>query len=77
MSLAQWAVFHQRVGDLPTHFREVFDLLWYDGLPQPEAAILLEVSLKILKRRWREARLLLGERLNAQGSPDDSNNATH
>ena len=35
--------------------REVFDLLWYEGLTQPEAATVLGVSLKTVNR-WVNGR---------------------
>jgi DNA-directed RNA polymerase specialized sigma24 family protein len=33
----------------------VFDMLWYQGLTQAEAAALLQVSERTLQRRWRAA----------------------
>jgi RNA polymerase sigma-70 factor (ECF subfamily) len=41
----------------------VVQLLWYEGLRQPEAAVVLGISLATLKRRWQVARLRLGELL--------------
>src|SRR5438876_7927426 len=35
--LAVWSEFHQRVDSLPDEEREVVDLLWYQGLTQPNA----------------------------------------
>lgn len=65
--LALWTEFHQQVESLIPDEREVFDLLWYQGLTQPEAAELLGVPLRTLKYRWRSARLhltgLLGGRM--------------
>ena len=43
-NLVAWTAFHDQVEDLPEEEREVFDLLWYLGLPQAEAAQLLGVS---------------------------------
>lgn len=40
---------------------EVFSLLWYEGLSQEEAAALLGVSLRTVKRRWQSARLKIAE----------------
>jgi RNA polymerase sigma-70 factor (ECF subfamily) len=57
--LAEWQEFHARVEDLPDEDREVFDLLWYHGLTQEEAATVLQVSVRTIKRRWRSARLRL------------------
>jgi RNA polymerase sigma-70 factor (ECF subfamily) len=58
-TLCDWTVFHEHVGRLSEGHREIFDLLWYKGLPQPEAAEILGVSLATLKRRWQAARLAL------------------
>ncbi len=62
-SLAEWSEFHEAVERLPEEEREAFDLLWYQGLSQPEAAELLGVSPRTIKRRWRSARLLLHDAL--------------
>jgi RNA polymerase sigma factor (sigma-70 family) len=52
--LASWGEFHERASALPEEEREVFDLLWYQGLTQAEAAELLGVSTRTVMRRWRE-----------------------
>lgn len=57
--IAQWRDFHQRVEQLPDDEREVFDLLWYHELSQEEAATVLNVSVRTVRRRWRSARLQL------------------
>jgi RNA polymerase sigma-70 factor (ECF subfamily) len=64
--LAQWTDFHRQVDELPAPLREVFDLLYYQDLPQAEAAALLEVSEPTLRRRWLEARLLLQEKMKSE-----------
>jgi RNA polymerase sigma factor (sigma-70 family) len=61
--LAGWTELHSRVEQLPDEEREVFDLLWYQELPQAEAATLLGVSERTIKRRWASARLKLYEAL--------------
>lgn len=58
-SIAAWTEFHESVDQLPEAEREVFSLLWYDGLTQADAARVLGISLATLKRRWVSARLLL------------------
>ncbi len=55
--LAQWTQFHQQIGALPAEEREIFDLLWYHGVSQSEAALLLNLSERTLQRRWQSARL--------------------
>ena len=58
-NLAAWTEFHEAVGALPEEEREVVSLLWYQDLPQQEAAELLGVDKSTIKRRWRAARLKL------------------
>lgn len=57
---AAWAEFHEAAGRLNEQERAVFDLLWYHGLSQPEAADVLGIPLRTLQRLWRAARLTLG-----------------
>ena len=59
--LSEWTEFHQQVAILPDRPREIFDLLWYQGMSQAEAAKLLGVDVRTVKSRWQDARL----RLNA------------
>lgn len=54
-SLAQWTELHQLIDRLPAEERAVVDLLFYQGLPQAEAAQVLNVSLRTVQRRWHEA----------------------
>ena len=58
-NLAAWGEFHAQVDALPDEEREVFDLLWYQEVSQAEAASLLGVSERTIKRRWASARLRL------------------
>ena len=58
-NLEDWTRFHEVVENLPNDEREVFSLLWYEGLTQPEASSVLGVSLRTVKRRWQEARLAI------------------
>jgi len=64
--LAAWTEFHRQAEELPEEEREIFDLLWYQGLTQAEAATLLNISERTVKRRWQSARLLLHDRLGGQ-----------
>jgi RNA polymerase sigma factor (sigma-70 family) len=57
--LASWREFHEQVAQLPDEEREMFDLLWYQGLGQAEAAKLLGISERTVQRRWQTARLRL------------------
>ncbi len=62
--LAAWTEFHQRVEALPEEDRAVFDLLWYQELTQAEAAAVLDISERTLRRRWRLARVKVYAALN-------------
>lgn len=64
--LAAWTAFHAQVEHLPAEEKEVFDLLWYQELSQAEAAELLKVSERTIKRRWAAARLRLHEILGGE-----------
>ena len=64
--LLEWGELHQRIEALPPHERELFDLLFYQGLPQADAATLLGISLRSVKRGWQRARLLLREALRGE-----------
>jgi RNA polymerase sigma factor (sigma-70 family) len=57
--LAEWSQFHQAAGTLPDELGTVFDLIYYQGLTQAEAADVLGVTVRTIKRYWREARLAL------------------
>jgi RNA polymerase sigma-70 factor (ECF subfamily) len=62
--LDAWTEFHSQVERLPDEEREIFDLLWYQQLSQAEAAALLHISERTVKRRWQAARLKLHEALH-------------
>jgi RNA polymerase sigma-70 factor (ECF subfamily) len=64
--LALWTEFHERVGALPEEEREVFNLLWYQGLTHQEAAAVVKVSPATIKRRWNAARRNLYHALGGQ-----------
>ena len=59
----------RRRRELPDDLRAVFDLLWYQGLTQAEAAALLGVSVPTVKLRWMKSRLRVQQALD--GSPFD------
>jgi RNA polymerase sigma factor (sigma-70 family) len=65
-ALARMTELHRQIDGLPAEEREVFDLLWYQELPQAEAAALLEVSVPTIKRRWLSARRRLRKLLNGE-----------
>ena len=53
--LAMWTDLHEQIKSLPDESRETFELLFYHGLTQNEAAELLSVSTRTIQRRWTEA----------------------
>jgi RNA polymerase sigma-70 factor (ECF subfamily) len=65
-TLEGWTRFHDAVEALGDEEREVFNLLWYEGLDQSAAAAVLGVGLRTVKRRWQKARLLLYEALHGE-----------
>lgn len=62
-----WSDFHLQVERLPDDEREVVNLLYYESLTQEEAARVLGVSLRTVKRRWQSARCRLHTALNPEG----------
>jgi RNA polymerase sigma-70 factor (ECF subfamily) len=64
--VAVWTEFHRQVEALPDEEREVFDLLFYQGLSQAEAADVLAVTDRTIKRRWQGARLKLHQALGGE-----------
>ena len=64
-----WGEFHEQVERLPDGERAVFDLLWYQGLSQAEAAAVLAVNERTIKRRWQSARLKLHDALRGELPP--------
>ncbi len=65
-TLEGWTRFHEAIEALPEEEREVFNLLWYEGLDQPGAAAVLGLGLRTVKRRWQKARLALFEALRGE-----------
>jgi RNA polymerase sigma-70 factor (ECF subfamily) len=61
--LVRWAEFHEQITALPQEEREVFELVWYQGLTQAEIADLLGVSARTITRRWQAACLSLHDAL--------------
>jgi RNA polymerase sigma factor (sigma-70 family) len=64
--LAAWTELHERIAALSDCDREAFDLLWYQGLTQTDAAAVLGVDKRTVQRRWQTARLRLFEGLSGQ-----------
>ena len=66
--LEGWSAFHSQVEGLPAEEQEVVGLLFYEGLTQDEAATVLGVSPRTVKRRWQSARCSLRRLLNGRGA---------
>ena len=62
-TLLEWQHFHSLVEELPDEEREVFDAIYYGGASQEEVAERLSVSTRTVKRRWRNARSILGKKM--------------
>ena len=65
-SLQEWSEFHERIEALPDPERETFGLLWYEGLEQADAARILGIDVRTVKRRWRSARMMISEAMGGQ-----------
>jgi RNA polymerase sigma factor (sigma-70 family) len=65
-NLAEWASFHEAVENLSDEAREVFNLVWYEGLSQQEVGEVLGLSVRTVKRRWQAARCQLYEALDGE-----------
>jgi RNA polymerase sigma factor (sigma-70 family) len=61
--LAAWSEFHRAVDSLGEADRELFDLLWYQGLIQAEVARILGVTERTVSSRWLLAKVHLSDAL--------------
>ena len=61
--LNEWTEFHAYIERLPEDERQLFDLLWYQGLTLAETSDLLGIPLRTLGRYWKLARVKLAETL--------------
>jgi RNA polymerase sigma factor (sigma-70 family) len=64
--LEEWMRLHKLVETLPEEDREVFELLWYGGLTAENAASVLGVSLRTVRRRWQSAQAALPKELRKE-----------
>ena len=55
--LASWGALHEYIANLPADDRQLWALLYYQGLTQAEAATLLGTPLRTLQRRWHDAQI--------------------
>lgn len=61
-----WARFHEAASQLDEEERELFNLVWYLGLKQEDAARLLGCSVRTVARRWEATKKHLLARLGGQ-----------
>ena len=66
ITLEDWTEFHEVVAGLPDNEKEVFHLLWFDGLNRIEAAKVIGVNEKTVRRRWNSARVLIVENMHGR-----------
>ena len=64
--LDQWTEFHEVAAGLPEPQREVFDLVWYQGMTQEQVARIQGVCVRTIKTRWNTARLAIYDALDGQ-----------
>lgn len=57
--MARWSALHEAAEKLPPEEKELFDLVWYMGLDQQEAANMLGCSVRTIKRRWDSVKQLM------------------
>ncbi len=65
-AIMAWFEFHERIQTLKHDERELVDMLYYQGLTQVEAAIVLQVSVRTLQRRWQALLVKLHDMLRDQ-----------
>src|SRR5207302_10821651 len=58
-ALTDWCEFHVQVAALPDEEREVFGLIFYQGMTQDDAADVLGVAVRTVQRRWQAAMISL------------------
>jgi RNA polymerase sigma-70 factor (ECF subfamily) len=64
--LSLWSELHEQASVLPDEEREVFDLIYYQGLEQTDAAAVLGISERTIRRRWQSAKESLNVSLDGQ-----------
>jgi RNA polymerase sigma-70 factor (ECF subfamily) len=70
-SLEGWAAFHAAVDGMPDEEKQVFDLVWYGGTTQREAAEILQISERTVIRRLHKARRQIKKSLHGEQPPLD------
>ena len=52
----RWTRLHEAAATLPDDERKLFELAWYLGVQQEEAAAVLGCSVRTVKRRWEQVK---------------------
>jgi RNA polymerase sigma-70 factor (ECF subfamily) len=63
------AALYQQIDELPDNEREVVDLIYFHGLSQAEAGVLLGVTERTVRRYWTAARMKLYQGLKGLMPP--------
>lgn len=61
-----WERFHEAAESLDEEYRELFNLVWYLGLNQEQAALALGCSVRTVARRWDILKRQLVVRMDGQ-----------
>ena len=69
--LAEWSEFHEQVEALPGEEREVFNLVWYEEMTHEQAAEVLGVTVRTVRRWWRNARYRLQKARFGESLPEE------
>ncbi len=67
----EWVDFFEILEKLSQENREVFDLIWLQGLDQKQAAKVLGISLRTFIRRWIKSKLEIRKLINEELSTPD------
>ena len=70
-SLIEWAEFYAKIDQLPEENKQIFDLIWFQGLSQIDAAKALDMPTRTFTRKWTETKLLIRVLMHNQGPPDE------
>ncbi len=60
--ISEWVEFHESIDTLPEEEKNVFQLVFYQGLTHEEVSSLLGISIKTVFRRWTKAKLILSDK---------------
>jgi RNA polymerase sigma factor (sigma-70 family) len=62
----RWCELHEEMNQLPPDEQEVVELLWFHEMTQSQAADLLGIEVRTVRRRWQRARLRLFDALGGE-----------